>query len=131
MRDKFLEVPLSKYRLGVVRDDIGEQLLVKAGLKLEKLDRLGGTNATLLQIKKLNIDRIDAWSYEQNVAMWEIKANGFNPADYEIVYKLKEGELYYAFHKDTPDDLLKKIQYELDKLKKDGIYQKILDKYLK
>lgn len=47
-------------------------------------------------------------------------------------YNYKEkGELYYVFHKDTSDILLEKMQTALDELKKDGEYQKILDKYLK
>lgn len=120
-----------KYKIGVVREDIGEQLLVKAGISLKRLDRIGGINVTIQSIQKLNKGRIDAWSYEENVAKWEIKANGFNPNDYEIVYKLKEGKLYYAFHKEISNSLIQKLQDALDQLKRDGSYQKVLDKYLK
>lgn len=125
------EKEIMKYRIGVVREDIGEQLLVSAGIELSKLDRIGGVNATLQSIKKLNKGRFEAWSYEENVAKWEIKENGFNPDEYEIVYTLKEGELYYAFHRDTSGSLIQKLQNTLDELKKDGTYQKTLDRYLK
>ena len=125
------EKDIAKYKIGVVRKDIGEQLMINAGIPLKKLDRIGGINVTIQSIRKLNIGRIDAWSYEENVAKWEIKANGFNPNDYEIVYKLKEGKLYYAFHKDTSNSLIQKLQNTLDILKKEGTYQKVLDKYLK
>jgi polar amino acid transport system substrate-binding protein len=122
---------ISKYKIGVVRDDIGEQLLVSAGIELKKLDRIGGVNATLLSIKKLNADRIEVWSYEENVGKWEIKKYGFDLNEYEIVYTLKEGELYYAFHIDTPNSLIKGFQFGLDELKKDGTHKRILNKYLK
>ncbi len=40
-------------------------------------------------------------------------------------------QLYIAFSKNTPDDEVKKWQAALDELKKDGTYQKIVDKYKK
>lgn len=121
---------IKKYRVGVVRSDIGEQLLVNAGIPLQNLDRVGGTDATLTSITKLNKGRIDVWSYETNVAKWEVKAKGFKVDEYETVYVLKEGELYFAFHKDTPEGLLQQLQDALDVLKAQGAHQKIIDKYL-
>jgi polar amino acid transport system substrate-binding protein len=121
---------LRDYRVGVVRSDIGEQLLVNAGVPLQDLDRVGGTDVTLTSITKLNKGRIDVWSYETNVAKWEIKAKGFRVEEYETVYVLKEGELYFAFNKDTPDSVIEKLQAALDSVVADGEYQKILDRYL-
>ncbi len=121
---------ITKYRIGVVIDDIGEQLLVTAGVPLIKLDRIGGTDVIRQSIRKMNKSRIDLFCYEESAAKWTIKKNGFNPSDYEVVYILKKGELYYTFNKKTPDAVLQKLQNALDELKKDGSYQKILDKYL-
>ena len=120
-----------KFKIGVAINDIGEQLLVKEGIKLENLDRTGGTNVLTSSINKLKLKRIDLFAYEENVVKWEIKKQGLNPEDYETVYTLKQGELFYAFHKSTPDSLIRQFQNALDVLKKEGIYQKILDKYLK
>lgn len=122
---------IKDYHVGVVRSDIGEQLLVNAGIPLQNLDRVGGTDATLTSITKLNKGRIDVWSYETNVAIWEIKAKGFKVEEYETVYVLKEGELYFAFNKDTPDLVIEKLQAALDSVVADGEYQKNLDRYLK
>jgi polar amino acid transport system substrate-binding protein len=122
---------IKKYRIGVVLDDIGEQLLVTAGIPLIKLDRMGGVNVILQSIKKLDKDRIEVFSYEENAVKWQMKANGINLNEYEVVYTLKKGELYYAFHKDTPNSFLHKLQNALDEIKNEGEYQKILDKYLK
>ena len=122
---------IKKYRIGVVLDDIGEQLLVSAGIPLISLDRMGGVNVILQSIKKLDRNRIEVFSYEENAVKWQMKANGINADNYEVVYTLKKGELYYAFHKDAPDALLNKLQNALDELKNEGEYQKILNKYLK
>ena len=122
---------IKKYSVGVAINDIGEQLLVNAGIELEKLDRSGGTDVIHNSINKLKLKRIDLFSYEENVVKWEIKKKGFNPNEYETVYTLKKAELYYAFNINTPDTLIQKFQAALDELKKEGIYQKILDNYLK
>lgn len=81
-----------KYKVGVVIDDIGKQLLVEAGIKLENLDRAGGVDVIPKSIEKLNAGKIDIWSYEENVANWGIKAKGFDPDEYEAVYILEERE---------------------------------------
>ena len=52
-------------------------------------------------------------------------------SEFEAVYLLKEGELFIAFHKSTPDSLIEKYQAALDKVKAGPKYQQILDKYLK
>lgn len=117
------------YKIGVVRDDIGEQLLLKAGIPSENLDRISGINVITQSIKKLNKARFDAWAYDHDVALWTIKKFGFDPDDYQIVYSLQKGDLYYAFHKDSSDLLIQKLQKALDELKTEGEYQKILDRY--
>ena len=68
---------------------------------------------------------------DDNVMRWHLKEMRLNQADYEPVYVLTESELYYAFHKDTPDIFIQKMQKTLDKVKNDGEYQKIIDNYLK
>jgi len=53
---------IKKYRIGVIIDDIGEQLLMKSGVPKDDLDRVGGINVTLQSIRKLNLGRIDMWA---------------------------------------------------------------------
>jgi len=123
------EQDLLRYKIGAVIDDVGEQLLVKAGIELKNLDRIGGINVIPRSIKKLNKGRFDAWAYVEDVALWGIQKNGFAANDYEVVYRLGKGELYYAFHKSTADALIKDLQRALDDLKKEGELQTILNKY--
>lgn len=55
----------------------------------------------------------------------------------ETVWTLNEVYDYYAFHKETPDSLVRNFQNALDDIKKKpedrgkSEYEKILDKYLK
>ena len=117
-------------KIGVVIDDVGEQLLLRQGFDAHNLDRVSGSDVTLLSIRKLVMGRIDLWSYERNVAMWEIRDKGLDPDDFETVHVLSEGELYYAFNRDTPPELIARMQQALDEIRQDGTYAKIIERYV-
>ncbi len=117
---------IKKYKAGAIREDIGHQLLEKNGATNVDLSA-----DIISNIKKLDADRIDVWAYEENVARWELKSNGKNLSEYESVYTLLSSDLYFAFNKSTPDATIANIQKIFNEMKKDGTYQKILDKYLK
>jgi len=119
-----------KFKIGVIADDVGEQLLIKEGFDTRNLDRVSGSDVTLLSIKKLSVGRIDLWSYERNVAMWEIKDKGFSPDDFEVVHVLGGGELYYAFNPETSPALTSQLQRALDQMKADGSYDRIFESYV-
>jgi polar amino acid transport system substrate-binding protein len=121
---------LKNYEIGVVINDIGEQLLLQSGFEIQDLQRVGGTDATRKNILKLNAGRIDLWSYGEIVANWELKSYGFKPNEYETVYVLAEGDLYFAFHKNTSDALIQQMQTTLDELRREGEIQKIIEKYI-
>ncbi len=86
----------SQYRIGVVRDDIGEQLLLQLGVKKESIHQtISGISAA----KMLHSDRIDVWAYEEIIALWNLRIIEGNPQDYETVYSLKRTQYFFAFHK--------------------------------
>ncbi|MGM0508015.1 MAG: substrate-binding periplasmic protein [Fusobacteriota bacterium] len=121
---------MKDYKIGVVRDDIAQQLLEKMGVPDKNLYE----DATpKLNARKLNAERIDIWAYEENVASYTLRSEGYNPNDYESIYLLKEGELFIGFNKDTSDEIVNKFQKSIEKLKtKDkDVYDKILEKYVK
>ncbi len=119
---------IENYKIGTIRNDVAEQYLINAGISVDDMERVA---KTILNIKKLNRGRIDLWAYDENVAMWELKANGFNPADYESVHVLGRKDQYFACHIGTSDFVIQNLQTALDTLKSGGEYEKILDRYLR
>lgn len=124
---------INNYKIGVIRDDIGEQLVRKLGVSDNKIEM--GAKADSLA-KKLDGGRIQLWAYEENVARWFIKQNKLDNDDFEIVYVLKEAELFYAFSKDVSDTLIESLQKGVDQVKMEPgkigktLYDDILSDYL-
>ena len=131
-KERYIEIDsvedIEKHKIGTIRGDVAEQYLVNVGISLDDMERVAGT---IMNIRKLNHGRIDLWAYDENVAMWELKANGFDPADYESVHVLGQKNQYFAFHIGTSESVIQKLQAALDRLKADGEYAKILDRYLR
>jgi ABC-type amino acid transport substrate-binding protein len=120
-------IDIKKYVVGAITDDIGDQLLQKSGIKSSKIKHVPKAESLA---KMLNAGRIKLWAYEENVARWFIKQEGFNNDDFESVYTLKESELYYAFSKDISDPALDLLQKALDEVKASEEFEKIRAKYL-
>lgn len=118
------------YKIGAVRDDIGEQLLIDEGILPKQIEDVGGVDALFKLIKMFDRDRFDMLAYEESVTKWEQKRNGFDPDKYEVVFQLKKGFLYFAFHKETPTQLINELQNILNEIKKEGRVQEIVKKYL-
>lgn len=121
-----------KYKIGTIREGAPEQLLVKAGADVSKFDR--GARPEL-QIKKLNADRIDLFSFNLPTAQYMMKTLGMNPADYDTVYTLKTPALHIAFHEDTDAAFVAKLQQALDAMKAPGAdgkseFDRVVEKYL-
>ncbi|WP_022943309.1 substrate-binding periplasmic protein [Psychromonas hadalis] len=123
---------LKDYEVGVIRNDIGDQLIT-ATVPKNKIQR--ASNADSL-VRKLSIGRIQLWIYEENVARWFIKKNDFENDEFVVVYILEESELYYAFSKDVSDVVIDKLQKALEQVKLapgmigDTLYDDILSHYL-
>jgi len=125
---------LKKLKLAVIRDDIGEQLLAKGGIKGKAITIRENTEDI---VRMLEAGTVDAWAYEETAGLWLIKHLTANPLNFEDVYCLYEGELYFAINRKTPKHLVQTLQLTLNDLKrekaKDGfsVYEKIFDYYLK
>jgi len=117
---------VKNYKVGAIREDIGEQLLLKEGVSRKAIDSSSSIQAN---IKKLNKGRIQLWAYAEPVAMYAIKEAGYDSADYESVYTLSESELYYALHQDFDEAMVAKFQAALDAVKASGEYDNIISKY--
>lgn len=117
---------LKKYRIGTVRSDIGEQLLIQNGLNY---NNFGRAVASSENISKLVRDRVDMISYDTTVTKWLLEKHGYDVSKYETVYTLLKGSSYFAFSNDVSDTTIEKIQNALIQFKKTGEFKKILEKY--
>ncbi len=123
---------LIEYSIGVIRDDVGEQLLLELGVPRESMQERSDAEVLAKSLKK---GRIDLWAYEENVARWWLDKFGYDQKEFEVVYVLQEGELYYAFNRNVDIVLINKLQRALNILKNNVTengtteYQKIVDKY--
>lgn len=115
------------YRIGVVREDIGEQILLKSGVSRERTVQ---ANSGLSVAKMLHAGRVDIWAYGADVILWNMKELGYPTAEYEEVLTLSESQhYYYALNKETDDRLVARLQSELEQLRAKGKFDEILDRY--
>jgi len=120
---------LNKYKIGTIKKDIGETLLLENGINKNNMTSIDGTNSLATLFYKLEREKIDMMAYETKVAMYSADLNGFESDKFEVIYTLANNELYFAFNKQTPDKTIQKWQKALDSMKSNGTYDKILKKY--
>lgn len=118
---------VENYTVGTVRDDVAETHLLDAGVPRNVLDPVATPEPN---VQKLAAGRIDLWAYEESVALWLLSSHGQDPGDYDTYYVLDEGELHFAFHPDTPEEVIEELQTALDDIYADGTYDEITDRYL-
>ncbi|USD66932.1 transporter substrate-binding domain-containing protein [Vibrio sp. SCSIO 43136] len=124
---------ISRYSVGVIMDDVGEQLSLKAGVPASQIQR--ANNAKSLA-KMLNLGRIDVWAYEEYVARWILRKIGLDSNDFEVVYVLNELEMFFAFHPETEQTIVDEMQRGISMTQKvdskTGLsqYQEIINRYL-
>lgn len=117
----------SGYRIGVVREDIGGQLLANLGVNK---DRTVQANSGVSVAKMLQADRVDMWAYGAPVIMWNLKELGYPTDAYEEVFTLTESQhYYYAINKDTDDRVVEKLQSALEQVKAKGRFSAIIARY--
>ena len=121
---------LNQYTIGVVRDDVAEQLLLQGGVKRKSLyETVSGTGGENLG-KMLNADRIDLWAYGKITALWNLRELGLFPGDFESVYALQNRGVFFALHKETDDHIVSQLQKALDVVRGNGKLKEIIEKYL-
>ncbi len=120
-----------KYRIGIVRDDAASQLVFKKfQLDYNSKNIVIGTSS-VPNIKMLFSGRVDLFAYDENVAKWLMKSEKLPINEVEVVDILAEGEHYFAFNKETPDEVVQKFQKSIDELRKSKELFKIQNKYSK
>ncbi|OIQ49321.1 Bacterial extracellular solute-binding protein, family 3 [Pseudodesulfovibrio hydrargyri] len=113
--------------VGTLREDVLDTLLAgyKTRASIQPVARMRQN------IDKLMTGRLDLVAYEEGSWRKITAREGLDPDGFETVYVLRETPVYFAFHPDTPPELVDAFQAALDKVKARPGYRKLLDAYLR
>lgn len=111
-----------QYRIGAYKNDAVSQHLEGQGLK--------PVNALRDQenIKKLIGGSIDLWATTDPVGRYLAKQEGVSGLT--TVLRFNDAELYLALNKDTPDEVVQRLQKALDELRAEGFVDEMTRSYL-
>jgi polar amino acid transport system substrate-binding protein len=124
---------LKNYKIGVITDDAAIPLLLASGVDRSQL--VNETSAAVL-IEKLAHGTIDFWCYPEEVGRYISKQETGNYYAFNVVYRLKQVDLYYAFSTSTPDSTVNAFQVAINELKSEkdnrgfSNYDMILGQYI-
>ncbi|MFU2326610.1 substrate-binding periplasmic protein [Pseudomonas sp. NFX98] len=111
-----------KYKIGAYKGDAIATTLAKQGLKPVVVLR-DQDNA-----KKLVSGQIDLWATGDPAGRYLARQEGVSGL--KTVLRFNSAELYLALNKDVPDETVAKLQAALDQLRKEGVVDDIMAKYL-
>ena len=120
---------MKKYRTGVVDGESMHQLLLDKGLK--KNEHLFPVTQGHQNIKKLFLGRIDLLMQNNINGAWILNKYGHTQDELVPLFIIKEGGYYIGANKDIPKTEVQQLQTALDKVKRAGLVEKIVSKYLK
>jgi polar amino acid transport system substrate-binding protein len=111
-----------KYKIGAYKGDAIAETLAKQGLKPIVVLR-DQDNA-----KKLTSGQIDLWATGDPAGRYLARQDGVTGL--KTVLRFNSAELYLALNKDVPDETVAKLQAALDQLRKEGVVDEIMGRYL-
>ncbi|HBX54405.1 substrate-binding periplasmic protein [Pseudomonas sp. UBA2684] len=111
-----------QYTVGAYKNDAVSQHLESQGLK--------PVNALRDQenVKKLLSGKIDLWATTDPVGRYLAKQEGVSGLT--TVLRFNDAELYLALNKDTPDEVVQRLQKALDELRSEGFVDEMTNSYL-
>ena len=112
---------LQPYSIGVLRDDIAEDAVVKLNIPGGKIIKHSDINAL---IKMLVLGRIDLLAYGELSVPLLLRQQGYSSKKVKKIFSLDTGDSYFAFIKNTPPGIVERYQKSFDDLKKKGIVKK-------
>jgi polar amino acid transport system substrate-binding protein len=111
-----------KYKIGAYKGDAIAETLTKQGLAPILVLR-DQDNA-----KKLVHGQIDLWATGDPAGRYLARQDGVTGL--KTVLRFNSAELYLALNKNVPDEVVAKLQAALDKLRKEGVVDDIMARYL-
>ena len=111
-----------QYKIGAYKGDAIAETLTKQGLKPIVVLR-DQDNA-----RKLVNGQIDLWATGDPAGRYLARQEGVT--DLKTVLRFNSAELYLALNRDVPDDVVARLQAALDELRKEGVVDAIMARYL-
>ena len=111
-----------QYRVGAYKGDAIAQHLEEQGLQPITALR------DQLNAKKLMEGQIDLWATGDPAGRYLAKQEGVSGL--KTILRFDSAELYLALNKEVPDEVVRKLQTELDKMRGEGFVDDILNGYL-
>lgn len=111
-----------QYRIGAYKGDAIAEHLEKEGLQPVTSLR-DQENA-----KKLMAGQIDLWATGDPAGRYLARQEGVSGL--KTLLRFNSAQLYLALNKEVPDEVVQKLQSELDKMRAEGIVDSILNSYL-
>lgn len=110
--------------IGAYKEDAAETFLKEQGFT--NIDSVPNDE---LNVPKLMGGRIELWIVGELQGIHKAKQKGQSD-NLEKVFDVKDTQLYIAFSKNTPDEVIAAWQSALDAIKADGTYDAIVKKYM-
>ena len=111
-----------QYKVGAYKGDAIAEHLVEQGL--EPITALRDQ----LNAQKLVAGQIDLWATGDPAGRYLAKQEGIEGL--KTVLRFDSAELYLALNPEVPDEVVQKLQAELDKMRQEGFVDDILNNYL-
>ncbi|WP_085631977.1 ABC transporter substrate-binding protein [Pseudomonas sp. R16(2017)] len=111
-----------KYKIGAYKGDAIAETLTKQGLKPTVVLR-DQDNA-----KKLVSGQIDLWATGDPAGRYLARQDGVTGL--KTVLRFNSAQLYLALNKEVPDETVARLQAALDQMRKDGVVDEIMGRYL-
>jgi len=114
----------AKFRVGVIRNDIGDTILVSAGFPDSALTRVASLRQLIMMLKTNRIDMICITERSMKNEFTRDKSLNFK---YKPVIFVKELKIYYAFNRSTDDEIISRFQTALTSINEER--KSIIQKY--
>ena len=112
----------AKYRVGAYKNDAVSQHLESK--KLQPINSLRDQE----NVAKLMSGKIDLWATTDPVGRYIAKQEG--ASGLQVVLRFNSAELFLALNKETPDEVVERLQKALDELRNEGFVDEITSSYL-
>ncbi|UUY09866.1 ABC transporter substrate-binding protein [Pseudomonas sp. J452] len=111
-----------QYRIGAYKGDAIAEHLVAQGLDPQTAFRDQDN------VEKLQAGKIDLWATGDPAGRYLAKQAGVTGL--KNVLRFDSAELFLALNPETPDEVVNKLQAELDKMRAEGFIDKVVNSYL-